>query len=411
MVVFCLDKHHNPIMPCSEKKARIFLERNRAAIHRIVPMVIRLKDISVDQICLNPLRLKIDPGSKETGLAVLDGHKLIWAGVIVHKQGIRSSLKSRRALRRNRRSRKTRYRPARFYNRYTPEGWIAPSLNARVDQTMAVVNKLSSWLPITNYSIELTKFDTQLMQNPAIQGVQYQRGTHWGYEVREYLLEKYDHKCAYCGTGEAFLEVEHIVPRSRGGTDRLSNLCIACHRCNQEKNDRTAAEFGHPEVHAKAKEPLKDAAAMNITRFKVLDELKKTRQPIELGSGGRTKFNRTWAGLPKTHYFDAAMIGASSPECLEIRTEVVNVWYAKGRGNRVRTQIDKYGFRRVNKSGELSKPKIPHKIINGFAAGDIVRNLDGRIKKLARAREGKGCKLLQRGDGWDYRIERIAPVQ
>ena len=60
------------------------------------------------------------------------------------------------------------------------------------------------------------RFDTQLLQNAAIAGVEYQHGELVGYEVREYLLEKWGRVCAYCGAEGVPLEVEHIVPRIRG---------------------------------------------------------------------------------------------------------------------------------------------------------------------------------------------------
>ena len=71
MSVYVLDKFGKPLMPCSEKRARLLLERNRARIHRLIPMVIRLVDRDVAECELQPLRIKIDPGSKFTGMAVV----------------------------------------------------------------------------------------------------------------------------------------------------------------------------------------------------------------------------------------------------------------------------------------------------------------------------------------------------
>jgi hypothetical protein len=65
----------------------------------------------------------------------------------------------------------------------------------------------------------------------------------------------------------ALVELDHIQPRSRGGSDRVSNLALSCHACNVAKGDQTAAEFAHPEVAALAKQPLRDAAAVNATRW------------------------------------------------------------------------------------------------------------------------------------------------
>lgn len=194
MLVFVLDRHKRPLMPCSEKRARLLLERGRAVIHRIEPFTIRLKDRTVTKSSFQPLRLKLDPGAKTTGAAVLREKSeneavVIWLAEIHHKTGIKESIDKRRAVRRSRRSRKTRYRQPRFDNRRRPEGWLPPSLQARVNQTINAVKKLRSLLPLTAISVEHVKFDTQLLQNPEIKGVEYQRGELFGYEVKEYLLE------------------------------------------------------------------------------------------------------------------------------------------------------------------------------------------------------------------------------
>ena len=105
------------------------------------------------------------------------------------------------------------------------------------------MNRLSRLAPVTAISQELVRFDTQKLDNPEISGVEYQQGTLLGYEVREYLLEKWERECAYCGTGDTPLEIEHVVPRSRGGSDRVSNLTLSCHPCNQSKDALSLVDF------------------------------------------------------------------------------------------------------------------------------------------------------------------------
>lgn len=275
-MVFVLDKKKRPLMPCSEKRARLLLERGRARVHKMYPFTIRLVDRLQEDSVLQEERLKLDPGSKTTGVAVtLDGAtgtKAVFLGEVIHKPGIKAKLDSRRELRRSRRNRKTRYRKPRFLNRKRKEGWLPPSLEARVNQTMNAVAKLIRFIPITAVSVEHVKFDTQLMQNAEISGVEYQQGELAGYEVREYLLEKWGRACVYCGATDVPLEVEHIVPKSRGGSNRVSNLTLACHECNQEKGNRTAEEFGHPNIQAQAKKPLKDAATMTLHRRETSDD-------------------------------------------------------------------------------------------------------------------------------------------
>jgi hypothetical protein len=134
------------------------------------------------------------------------------------------------------------------------------------------------------------------------------------------------------------LQVEHIVPKVRGGTNRVSNLTLACEPCNKKKGNQTAEEFGHPEVQAQAKKPLKDAAAVNATRFQ------ETGLPVEVGTGGRTKYNRSVRKLPKIHWLDAACVGASTPEVLNVEGICPLVITAMGRGSRQMCRMDKYGY-------------------------------------------------------------------
>ncbi len=231
-MVFVLDKHKKPLMPCTEKRARKLLEHDRAVIHKMAPFTIRLKDRLAAESDFHPLRAKFDPSSKTTGMAIIlegaKGPKVIFLGEIVHKTDIKARLDKRRALRRGRRHRKTRYRQARFLNRKRPQGWLPRSLEARVNQTLHALAKIRTLAPVMALSVGHVKFDTQKLENPEITGVEYQQGTLLGYEVREYLLEKWGRTCVSCGAIDVPLEVEHMIPKSRGGSSRMSNLTLAC---------------------------------------------------------------------------------------------------------------------------------------------------------------------------------------
>jgi 5-methylcytosine-specific restriction endonuclease McrA len=367
------------------------------------------------------LRLKIDPGSKATGLALVNDATglVVWAGELSHRgQQVKDALAKRRACRRSRRHRHTRYRARRFDNRRRREGWLPPSLESRIANVLTWVNRLCRSCPIGAISLELVTFDTQLLQNPEITGVAYQQGELAGYELRQYLLEKFGHRCTYCGTTTVPLEVEHIVPKSRGGSDRVSNLTIACRACNQAKGDRTAEEFGHPEVQVQARAPLRDAAAMNATRWSLYHRLEAVQLPIETGSGGRTKYNRTQLGLPKTHWVDAACVGASTPSVLLISRVTPLLIAAEGRHSRQ--------MRRTNSMGFPDKRPKATSVVGGFRTGDLVRAVVpassrkagtyiGRIamratgscnlKAVGGTIEGihvRYCQPLQRGDGYSY---------
>jgi 5-methylcytosine-specific restriction endonuclease McrA len=345
--VFVIDTDKRALNPVHAGTARHLLNTGEAAVFRRYPFTIILKK-AVDKNPA-PLVLKIDPGSKTTGLAILNHHQVIFAAELTHRgQAIKASLESRRSLRRGRRARHTRYRPSRFLNRTRADGWLAPSLAHRVHTTLTWVNRLKRFAPITEVRQELIRFDLQQIDNPEISGVEYQQGVLAGYEVREYLLEKWGRKCSYCGKENMPLQVEHIQPKAKGGSNKISNLCLACESCNTKKGTQDVKDFlkNKPEVLsrilAQAKRTLKDAAAVNSTRWALFQALKATGLEVSTGSGGLTKFNRVRLCLPKTHWLDAACVG-DTPE-LEVLTTKPLLIKAMGHGARQVCRTDKFGF-------------------------------------------------------------------
>ncbi len=405
--------------PCRPARARWLLTQHKAAVYRRFPFTIILQQSPSDTV-VPPLRLKIDPGSQTTGLAIVndaDG-EVVWAADLTHRgQQIKKRLDDRRAVRCNRRQRHTRYRPARWRNRCRPKGWLAPSLHSRVNNILTWVQRLKRYCLITALSFEWVKFDTQALANPEIDGVEYQQGTLFGYELREYLLEKWGRQCVYCHKTDVPLQIEHLVPTSRGGSNRVTNLGLACGKCNQRKDTKTAAEFGFPDLMQQAQKPLKNAAAMNSIRWRLYEELRATGLPLETGTGGRTKWNRTRRGIPKTHWLDAACVGASTPERLRWRKTAPLLIQAIGRHNRQMCLMDKRGFPRTKRKG----PSVAF----GFQSGDMVKGIvpDGKPKgvhvgKVAVKQSGyftittakrsvtdvpyRYCRRFHRADGYAY---------
>ena len=419
--VLVIDTNKQPLNPCHPSVARKLLKNNKAAVFRKYPFTIILKKEATN-VATEPIQLKIDPGSKTTGIALVQGDKVIFGAEIVHRGlAIKSSLDSRRALRRSRRNRKTRYRQARFLNRKRPKGWLAPSLQHRVDTVLTWANKLIKLAPITGISQELVRFDLQQLENPEISGIEYQQGKLVGYEVREYLLNKWDRKCSYCNAENIPLQVEHIHPKAKGGTNRISNLCLACRPCNTKKGTKDVNVFlaKKPEVLkrilSQAKRPLKDAAAVNSTRWALFNTLQAIGLTTTTGSGGKTKFNRTRLNLPKEHWIDAACVGNVSN--LELLTSKPLLIKATGHGTRQSCRTDKYGFpfRYV--------PRF--KFVKGFQTGDIVKavvtkgkqigNYLGRIavrstgsfnistpNGLIQGINHKYCQTIHKKDGYVY---------
>ena len=239
-----------------------------------------------------------------------------------------------------------------------------------------MIDYVKKSLPITYTTIEVANFDTQKMMNPEISGIEYQQGTLQGYEVREYLLEKWGRKCVYGKEENVLLEIEHIIPVSRGGTNRISNLTLACHDCNQKKGNLAAAEFGHPEVQILAKKSLKDAAFMNIVRWKLVnqlnqlklisfDQLKIHNPNIDCTYGYITKYNRIRLELEKLHINDAFVISGGQNQIRSKPFEVKQI-----RRNNRSLQLNRKGF----------KPSIRRQRYK-YSPGDLVLFTDDKNNK------------------------------
>ena len=395
-----------------------FVGEGDTATYALLPDLKNVADTDTE-----PVQVKLDPGSKTTGIALLKGDKLIFVAELMHRgQTIKASLDSRRAIRRGRRNRHTRYRQARFLNRTRRKGWLAPSLQHRVETTLTWVNKFIKFAPISSIAMELVRFDLQQLENPEISGVEYQQGELLGYDIREYLLNKWNRKCTYCGAENIPLQVEHIDPKAKGGSNRISNLCLACEKCNLKKGTQDIKDFLSKkpdllkQIMAQVKRPLKDAAAVNSTRWALFGQLKLAGLPVVTGSGGQTKYNRTRLELPKTHYFDAACVG--KVDKLIVLTAQPLLINANGHGTRQMCRTDKFGF--------PSRYVPRNKFVKGFQTGDIVKAVVtsgkkigeyvGRVavrssgsfnisaKELVQGVSHKYCKIVHKKDGYSYQF-------
>ncbi len=423
MSVFVLDKRGKPLMPCSEKRARLLLERSRARVHRVVPFVIRLTDRLAVHSEFQPLLLKIEPGSKKTGFALVRkteaGAAVLNLFELVHRgRQISEALAARKNFRRRRRSANLRYRSPRFHNAGRQEGWLAPSLKHRVDSTMSWVTRLSRWAHISRLASELVRFDMQVIHALEIAGTAYQHGELSAHEVREYLLEKWGHRCAYCEAEGVPFQLHRIVSQAQGGTNRVSNLTLACAPCAtscSQDTEGVTGEIRREHLLRRAKAPYTDAAVINGTRRALVERLKHTGLPVDLSSGARTKWNRVRLNIPKSQALDAACVGS---------VESVSGWQrptlqirCMGRGSYQRTRLTAQGFPR----GYLTRSKRVH----GFQTGDRVMAKVSAGKKagihvgrvavratgsfniqtpqgVVQGVSHRHCVILQRADGYNY---------
>lgn len=440
--VFVLDRRKRPLMPCTEKRARLLLARGRARVHKLIPFTIRLTDRDLAGSVVQPVAVKLDPGATTTGVAVVrtetgddePSHHVLHLAEVEHRgKQIRAKMQQRAAFRRRRRAANLRYRPARFDNRTKPKGWLAPSLRHRIETADAWVARYQRLVPVAAIAMELVRFDTHAMADPAVAeagGAAYQQGVLAGYEVREYLLEKWGRACAYCDAENVPLQIEHVIARSRGGSDRVSNLTLACGPCNQQKGALPIEVFlaRDPKrlagIKANLKKPLAGAAAMNATRWALWRALTANGLPVECATGGRTKWNRNRFNIPKTHALDAACVGAvgsvSGWRCPTLAIKCT------GRGSYQRTRLDRFGFPR----GKLMRTKQ----VRGFQTGDLVRAVvvkgvntgawTGRVAVRANGSfdirtadavrqsiNWKSCVVLQRADGYGYAAVQFSMPQ
>ena len=423
-MVLVILSNKKPLAPTTNAKARLLLKNGKAVVHKTYPFVIRLKSKKVNSS--KTFTIKIDPGATTTGIAIVDKEKCYFFLELIHRgKVIKKSLDARRAIRRSRRNRKTRYREPRFLNRTKPKGWLAPSVKSRADNILSFINKISKFIPIANISIESVSFDTSTMsEDKKLYGKEYQNGALKDNKLRKFIFQKYDNKCAYCGTTNVKLEVEHIVSKSKGGTNSARNLTLSCRDCNELKSNLSLEEFakliGKDLSHLEPLKTPKNASIIQSARNYTIKELSKSFE-VETGEGWETYLNRKELDLPKEHYFDALCVGKNFN--YKIVADKVLIIKAQGRGSRQMCRVDKFGFPRTKAKGA--------KIVKGFQTGDIVKAIVPSGKKegeyfgrVAVRSSGsfnittkeatiqgvghKYCHLIQRSDGYSYNTKEMA---
>ena len=304
MRVFVFNMRGRPLMPCSQRKARLLLRENKAMIYKYHPFTIQLTYTTGEtkQDC----HIGIDTGSKYIGAAVRSEDKVFWKGEIELRQDIRSNLDTKRIYRRSRRNRKTRYRKPRFLNRKRRDEWLPPSLQSRINHTFHWIDTLSSLVPNPILHIEVGKFDVAKMINPEIHGVDYQHGQTYGFfDERYFVFARDNYTCQCCGKSKnKILNTHHIIYRSNGGTNRVDNLITVCTDCHTSQNHRKGGIFYQwQEQHKKVKQ-YKEPPFMNTLRKRIF----VAYPDAEITYGSETTPKRKAMKLDKTHYNDAIVI-------------------------------------------------------------------------------------------------------
>lgn len=304
MRVFVRNMRGKPLMPCSNRKARLLLKEGKAKIYQYNPFTIQLCYATGENV--QDCHVGIDTGTKHIGIAVTSENKVLFKGEVELRQDVKSNLDTRRSYRRDRRNRKTRYRKARFLNRKKKEGWLPPSIENRVKHTFKWIDKLLSLVPNPQLHIEVGKFDVAKMINPNIQGVDYQQGQTYGfYDVRYFVFARDNYTCQCCKKSKGkILQTHHIIYRSNGGSNRADNLITICTDCHTyENHQKGGVLYQWQEKHKKTKQ-YKEPPLMNVLRKRIF-----TKYPnAVITYGSETTPKRKELGLEKTHYNDAIVI-------------------------------------------------------------------------------------------------------
>lgn len=428
MRIFVMNMRGDPLMPCTQKKARILLKEGKAVIYKYDPFTIQLTYATGEtkQDC----HIGIDTGSKHIGMAITSENKVLFKGEIELRQDVKSNIDTKHIYRRSRRNRKTRYRQPRFLNRKRSDKWLPPSLQNRVDHTFHWIDTFCSLVSDPILHIEVGKFDTAKMINPEINGVDYQHGQTYGFfEERYFVFARDNYTCQCCGKSkDKILQTHHIIYRSNGGTDRVDNLITVCTDCHTSKNHQKGGIlYKWQEQHKKVKQ-YKEPPFMNAIRKRIFARYPNAHTTY----GSETTPHRKELGLEKTHYNDAITIsgitnikedpkewllikqfrkkkrslheatarkGRKEPNCFQKRNSKNTPFY---RGFYLNDKVKVFGHGQIG-------------YITGFTSGGAyVKNVDGEYitipNKSYKQVSIKYLKLLSHNNNWQYVVKKCRVI-
>lgn len=307
MVVYVISMDGQPLMPTTPCKARVLLKAGRAKCVRRTPFTIKLlyKTTAYTQ----PITLGIDTGSSKIGSAtVSEKGDVLYLSEVEIRNDIADRMKRRAKYRRNRRNRKTRYRPARWLNRKNSikTGRFSPTMVSKLHSHEKEITFVKGLLPISKLILETATFDPHALKNPEVLQKKwlYQRGTNYGFaNTKAFVLDRDNHTCQHCKgkSKDSRLHAHHIVFRSKGGSDEAENLTTLCKTCHDRLHEGSIALKG-----GRKKGKLKHATQMNMIRKQLLLRFPDADETF----GFVTKEHRQMMELPKEHYCDAIAIAS-----------------------------------------------------------------------------------------------------
>jgi RRXRR protein/HNH endonuclease len=349
------------------------LKAGKATVVRMVPFTIQLLYGSSGYT--QEVSLGVDAGTHHIGASATTEQSVLFEAEVKPRTDIQELLASRKQCRSARRNRKTRHRQARFLNRKKPEGWLAPSVQHKVDAHLKAIRLVHKLLPISRTTIEVAQFDLQKLKNPDIHGVEYQQGPQLGFwNVREYVLFRDNHTCQWCKgkSQDCVLNVHHIESRKTGGDspDNLITLCETCHdlihRTHQEHTLKRESEG------------FRDASHMGIVRWRIYAQAKASFPDVHLTYGYITKHTRITNELVKSHLIDARCMSGNPLASSD------GTWYLVMLVRRNNRQLYKATIRKGGKRQRNTAPKYVH----GFRLFDCVCYQGKKCFVFGRRRSG-----------------------
>lgn len=358
-MVYVINKNGQPLMPTeNHAKVRVLLKSGKAKVVKKCPFTIQLLYDSTNHT--QKVTLGVDSGSRHIGISATTKDKVLFEADVELRNDIVDLLSTRRELRHSRRNRKIRYRKPRFDNRKRKDGWLAPSVQQKVDSHLTMIEKVRKILPISDIVAEVASFDIQKIKNPSISGAEYQQGEQLDFwNVREYVLFRDGHTCQCCKgkSKDKILNVHHIESRKTGG-DAPNNLITLCETCHTGYHKGTVKL---PKTIHRGMS-FRDATFMGIMRWAFYNKLKEIYPNVSLTYGYITKHTRIENDLPKDHYIDARCI-SGNPKAVSSG----EVFYYK----KVRCHNRQIHKAKILKGGIKKRNQAPYEV-KGFRLYDKV---------------------------------------
>ena len=371
MLVFVLNKHGEPLMPCKPRKARLLVKEGKAKIIGYQPFAIQL--VYGSSGYKQPVAVGVSIRMKQVGLAVVSEDKVLLKGELELRTDVKSLLEKRKAFRRSRRYRKTRYREARYLNRRKPKGWLPPSLESRIANACRWIDRFCRLLPTSALRIEVGKFDyRQLFDRVRAEesGVREQP-LHY-YDVRYFVFARDRYICQACKRKNKILSTHHIVYKGYGGSDHPDNLLTVCVDCHTFDNHLHGRVFWQWMENRKRVPTYKENPFMNSMRIRVSQRCPEAA----ITYGSITTIHRKRLGLEKSIVNDA-IANTGIPVIREMTESNFYIKQFRKKKRSLHEATARKGRKVPNTESRRNAKNT--KASGGFFLNDEVETPDGRI--------------------------------